>query len=168
MRRADGNAFSAAGWLLAELSLILMVVMMGSEGPANDDGLVPVAAPTAESSPEPTPTAAVPSPSPPPGLDTELNTFYVVMNDWNDAVAADELLGLIAASPDHRPGLILLFGVTLDPGRPTAGRDLASNMANLLVPSLPDPVVIRAFHQLPNPGHPLGEIRADIYYYQNR
>jgi hypothetical protein len=132
-RVSGDGAVGLAGWLFAELALLLMIIAVGSEG------VSPAATP-----PPAGPTTSTPSPKPTgdahqTGLrvDTKVFTVHVPPN------GAGAVEGFVAGlgqnvGPDERIGLILLFGT---PGDGRTGTGVSAQLRDLLVaaavPGLP-------------------------------
>lgn len=170
--RSTRNAFAASGWLLAEVALILMVIFQGSQSPTAPE------VPTGDSSvahPPPKPPSTDPTPPEddvtcrPAGLRRQPEEkASVVLGRGHDARAARTLVSRIAAGPGHRPGLILLFGVSYSSSSPNGGQAVSEDLARLISSSTfgrryrP---VIRPFLQVYGPQYRTGEVFADVYYF---
>lgn len=186
---AQRTAFGAAGLLLAEVALIMMLVFQGSQAPTatavDDDKTETVAVgstdptdvvdPTVTGIPvagaaEPA-TAEETEPCRPPGLrlrPTELPG--VVVRGRGDTRAARELVRRIGAGPERRPGLILLFGVSYDSAYPNGGVEVSEDVKRMLERSAfgrryrP---VIRPFLRVHSSAYRTGEVLADVYFLGN-
>ncbi|MEU3643282.1 hypothetical protein AB0E59_07890 [Lentzea sp. NPDC034063] len=126
-RRQPVNALGIAGWLFAELALVLMIVALGS------DDHVPAAAQPATSSAAPTPTSSTAAPE---GLSLTTKSFIMSV-DGSGAGVVDEFRRrlLDEVGPDARVGLILVFGKSRDPSVPTQGTLVSQQLKDLVVPA---------------------------------
>lgn len=160
-RRGTYFPVASAGWLMAELALILMIVMIGSQTP------LPVSAAT----PTPTPSVATPEASPPApsqpaapvGLVTDPKWFSAPLDGGHEAAGAS-LADQITQS-GIRPGLILLWGI----GSEQTGSAVSSGVRASLQPRLnaafdPDPA-IRAYYKGPSSQFARGRVYAEVFYY---
>lgn len=143
------------GWILAEISMVLVMVVLGSQfvtPPAND----PVA------TPPPTPTA----PATKLGISNEYKTCDVRMANGTDTAAARLLHECIMTKGQgRRPGLILLFGVAWSTKRPTSGEEVSGPMAELLTPMFGDDVPVMRSLMRSTLNHPTGKVMAEIFYF---
>lgn len=144
----DSGPLSVAGWLFAELALVLMVIAVGSE----------TAAPSA--TPPPTTT------SPPPttgtnelGLRLDTVTFMVFPSAGMVEEFRTSLAGQVA--PNQSVGLALLFGVA-DGGR--SGTQVSAGLRDLIVaagiPQMPSGEYIRPY--LGDEGGP-GAVKVELF-----
>lgn len=151
--RLRGNYVASAGWLMAELSLILMIVMIGSQTPL-----------PAVADPVPTPTPSLqPKPDLPVGLVTEPRWFNAPVDQGLDAAAAS--LADQVAHSGIRPGLILLWGI----GSEREGTAISAGVRTPLQPRLnaavdPDPA-IRAYYKGASSQFVRGRVYAEIFYF---
>lgn len=143
---------------MAELSLILMIVMLGSQTPL-----------PAVADPVPTPTPSVATPSEPPqpelpvGLVTESRWFDAALDQGLDAAAAS--LADQVTQSGIRPGLILLWGI----GSEREGTAISAGVRTPLQPRLnaavdPDPA-IRAYYKGASSQFVRGRVYAEIFYF---
>lgn len=155
-RQPDSSPLSVAGWLFAELALVLMVIAVGSE----------TAAPSA--------TPTTPAPSPPVTTTTgeegtnelglRLDTVIFTVSGADDGTGAvEEFRDLLAekVGPDHTVGLALMFGVA-DGGR--SGTQVSARLRDLVVaariPQLPSAEFIRPY--LGDEGGP-GAVKVELF-----
>ncbi|MDX8146920.1 hypothetical protein SK854_32730 [Lentzea sp. BCCO 10_0061] len=127
-RRQPVNALGIAGWLFAELALVLMIVALGS------DDHVPAAARPATPSASPAPTTS--TTASPEGLSLTTKSFIMSV-DGSSAGVVDEFRRrlLDEVGPDARVGLILVFGKSRDPSVPTQGTLVSQQLKDLVVPA---------------------------------
>lgn len=164
------SAFGAAGWLLAEVALILMVI---------SQGLVPPPKPASEQ-PPPT-TVEQPDdgndpdedkgPCVPPGINTEPERIEggLVLSGPSDRETATELIRRIKARSDRRAGVILIFGVTYNASDASAGTDVSEDLVDLLKQTRfyeKQTPAMRAFLQIYGPQYQPGEVLVDVYYFR--
>lgn len=103
------TAFGAAGWLFAELAMVLLVVVFGSETPAPVHQ-PPVTRPAASTTNRPAPTG---SGGAPVGLSLSTAKFTMaVPADGSGALDSFRRLLDATVGPNAQVGLILLFGVS--------------------------------------------------------
>ncbi|WP_367129150.1 hypothetical protein [Saccharothrix sp. HUAS TT1] len=126
-RQSDGGTLGPAGWLFAELALLLVVVVIGSEVPK----VRPVSDVASSSAPPPTS-----EPPRPQGLRLTPQTF--VMPVVPDEAVVDVFRERLTAAvgPDAQVGLVLLFG------RPRNGRLEDGVVVSEHLKSIIDPVDI--------------------------
>ena len=138
MRRGRGRdgagpaVLGAAGWLFAELAMVLTVVAIGSEQkPASvADERVP---PTTSSSPGSSTT--VPAPAVEAGLSLRSVRFTMPVPEDDRAVVATFAVELGRAAPTGTSvGLIILFG-TSDSGDPGEGVQVSKRVSALIGPA---------------------------------
>lgn len=157
------------GWILAELTMVLVLVVLGSEAvlPAGPEQSGPTPSPTTTLSEQPPSTPPAQSR---PGINTVFKTCKVVMESTKDKAAARALRRCILEKGEgKRPGLVLVFGVTWDPSRPTAGEEVSRPMVGLLKTLFgPDKPVLRAFMRSYSDHRQLGQVIAEAYYFQDR
>ncbi|KOX27095.1 hypothetical protein ADK67_14875 [Saccharothrix sp. NRRL B-16348] len=135
-RRAPAaGTLGTSGWLFAELALLLVVVVIGSEiSDHRPAASAPVAPPSAVGSPQ--------------GL--SLTTKKFLMPATPDAEAASRFRDLLTAEigPDAKVGLVLLFGVSRT-GSLGDGAVVSEHLLSLIVPAgipqLASAVDIRAY-----------------------
>ncbi|MGW4211220.1 hypothetical protein ACWEIJ_24730 [Lentzea sp. NPDC004789] len=125
-RHRPVSTLGVAGWLFAELALLLMIVALGSEERRS------VAEPVAPSSPPPTTSSAVA----PEGLSLTTESFIMHV-DPSGAGVVEEFGRNLAAKvgADGRVGLVLLFGRSRDPFTPTQGTVVSQQLKDLVVPA---------------------------------
>lgn len=149
---------SYAGWLLAELSLILMIVMIGSEAPlaAKPAEQTPTSTPT----PTPTPTVAVGLARKPLEIDASLSKGFK---------AAAESLHKQIKRKEVRPAFILLWGVGDSTTGPEKSRAVAPRLQDLLEKTFADAnTQIRAYYHGPRAGQwEVGRIYAEVFYFND-
>lgn len=127
-RRQPVNALGVAGWLFAELALVLMIVALGSEEHP------PSAQPVASSSaPSTTTTGTVVAPE---GLSLTSKSFTMHV-DASGAGVLEEFRRLLDSKvgADGRVGLILVFGKSREPSVPTRGTLVSQQLKDLVVPA---------------------------------
>ncbi|GAA4304528.1 hypothetical protein GCM10023148_58250 [Actinokineospora soli] len=135
-----------AGWLFAELALVLVVIVMGAEAPkpkASPPTPSPTATPRPTTSPRPTGKA------PQPGLRLD-SVLFTVPVPPNGGDAVERFKAGVAANVKRgeRIGLILLFGVsrTADSlGGTAVSRQLVDQLVAARVPGLPPVKHIRPY-----------------------
>lgn len=139
-RRGDLGALGAAGWLFAELALVLVVIAFGSEAP--------VPAPI-RSTGSPAIDVGVTTTTPPAseqGLRLDTVTFAVLVPADGTGVVEEFRAKLVEkVGQDQRIGLVLLFGVGRD-GR--AGPEVSRQLMDIIVaavPQVPRPEQIRPY-----------------------
>lgn len=128
-----------AGWLFADLALLLFIitVVVAADFPAEDTVAV---AEEVAASPEPSPTLA-----PEPGVEPEPRVFYVdtdapgIVSGESKAVddlidALDEDFAMLV-DQGYKVGFALTFGGAADPGY---GGDIAESANTALVKAFPD------------------------------
>lgn len=154
------TAFAAAGWLLAEVALILMVIFQGAQDPGE-------ATPNGSDSISPSPK---PTNCPPPGVQSTFDRIGgIVLDGPNDRSAARKLVARIKATANHRPGIILVFGVSYSASSPSSGTRVAEDLIDMVRDmSFYDrwKPAMRPFLQIYGPGFQTGEVFADVYYYE--
>ncbi|SFR24784.1 hypothetical protein SAMN04488564_10868 [Lentzea waywayandensis] len=127
-RRQPVNALGVAGWLFAELALVLMIVALGS------DEHVPAAessTPSASASLTPTTTSAAAAPE---GLSLTTRSFIMSVDGSGTGVVDEFRRRLLdEVGPDGRVGLILVFGKSRDPSVPTQGTLVSQQLKDLVV-----------------------------------
>lgn len=155
------------GWILAELTMVLVIVVLGSEM------VLPAAGGQTGPSHSPPTSSAGPSSSATPkpkkaGINTNFETCEDVMRSPKDKKAANRLHRcIVGKGKGKRPGLILVFGVTWDPSRPTAGEEVSGPTIELLKPLFkPDTPVMRAFMRSYLKHRTPGKVIAEAYYFQ--
>lgn len=149
----------SAGWLMAELAMILMLIMAGSEG----------ASQMARSQPPPTPVETTPSPtSTPVGQPGLVPDPLMLKTPWRDGdyrTEAQDLADQIAAK-QVQPGLVLLWGI----GSEKEGQKRAAGVRTFLQPLLDSKFAvtpaIRAYYKgtkerVFEPDH----VYAEIFYF---
>ena len=152
------NQLSLAGWLLAELSLILMIVMVGSEVPTAAHPPVP-----AQSTP-----SATPKPTKPPvkrGLSSEPLKISAPIHD-DAGKAADSLVRQIKKK-HVTPGLLLLFGIGTQESGPDVSRLVKQKLAPLLNHAYSPNPPIRAYYKGPSRKFSAGRVYAEVFYFNN-
>lgn len=166
-RRGEGaDPLSLAGWLFAELAMVLVIIAFGTQ--FNPTPATPAATPTAS-----TPSTTVPTSTPVPepgsnGLALKPVKFVMHVAD-NGAGAAREFANQLAARriPDGDIGLILLFGVARD-GVLGNGVAVSKQFAGLIrqapPPQLARDVVIREFLGGLDEGRP-GDVVIELYQF---
>jgi hypothetical protein len=128
-RRQPVNALGVAGWLFAELALVLMIVALGS-----DDHTPAAAQPaTSSASPAPTTTSGTAAQE---GLSLTTRSFVMPV-DASGVGVVDEFRRrlLDEVGPDARVGLVLVFGKSRDPSVPTQGTLVSQQLKDLVVPA---------------------------------
>lgn len=149
------STMSYAGWLLAELSLVLMIVMVGSEAPRAATQPAPTTAPTPK--PTPSPTRSVKS-----GLAQKPLDIDASMSK-GPASAARSLHGQIKQKR-IRPAFILLWGIgTADTG-PKQSRAVAARLRRELAKTFDADPLIRAYYHPPTKWK-LGRVYAEVFYF---
>jgi len=146
---------SYAGWLLAELSLILMVVMIGSETPL------------AVSPPDVTPPTTPTAPSDPPvavGLAKKPLTIDSSMS--KGAGAAAKSLHKKIKKKKIRPAFLLLWGIGNESTGPEISREVAEKLQPLLNKTFNSHPLIRAYYHPPTKWK-LGRIYAEVFYFND-
>ncbi|MEJ2857634.1 MULTISPECIES: hypothetical protein [unclassified Saccharothrix] len=156
VRRESDGGLGSAGWLFAELALVLVVIAFGSELPPARQ-----AVPTPSPSPGTTTTAA-PSPGvQQEGLVLESVVFFVDVPPGGAGVLdafRREMDGRVL--PDQRIGLVQLFGV---PRGSVSGPDVSRELMRAVVgqvPKLPREQQIRPF--LGDEGGP-GTVKVELF-----
>ncbi|CAL9494419.1 hypothetical protein SUDANB95_03285 [Actinosynnema sp. ALI-1.44] len=155
-RREGDGGLGAAGWLFAELALVLVVIAFGSELPPSRS-----AVPTPSPSPGPTPSTAPSSEVRQEGLVLESVVFFVNVPPGGAGVL-DAFRGELDARvlPNQRVGLVQLFGV---PRGGTSGPDVSRELMRAVVgqvPKLPREQQIRPF--LGDEGGP-GTVKVELF-----
>ena len=158
------------GWILAELTMVLVIVVLGSQA------ALPASAPEPGATPSPAPSGSGGAPThgldgpdeTKPGIDTDFRTCEVRMRSVKDQRAARRLHRCIVKKGEgRRAGLTLLFGVSWEPSRPTAGEEVSNPMAHLLEPLFgKDAPVMRAFMRSYLKHPTTGLVIAETYYFQ--
>ena len=165
MSRRSLNGAGTAGWLMADLFLILTVMAGISQGTHPDAGVAsPSPSPTASPSPEPSSTAT-PSPTIPPGISQE--SFTELGGDSGFDFGPDQHQALLDAilkpykeGTYGRPGIVLVFGVA-------QGSSSGTEVSQQAIDSLRgkeglEQAVFRNYLRLH--GDP-GELHAEVFYY---
>jgi hypothetical protein len=112
VRTATGS-LSAAGWLYAELAMVLVIVAIGSEAPAAPAPPRPAVTTSA------TPTV---KPGSQQGIGLTPVKFVMPVESSDDAVLRTFVSELDRrVGPDGKVGLILLFGTSRNPSAPVQG-----------------------------------------------
>ncbi|MBM7773991.1 hypothetical protein JOD54_004195 [Actinokineospora baliensis] len=161
--RGDHGALGVAGWLFAELALVLVVIAFGSEAlppprVAADPGApVTTTTPPTTSSPPPV-TTTTPTAS---GLRLDTVVFFVLV-PANGAGALESFQDQLNAllGPDQRIGLILLFGKERGG---FSGTDVSRQLTDIVVgrvPRLPRVEQIRPY--LGDEGAP-GTVKVELF-----
>jgi hypothetical protein len=129
-RRAEApGGLGAAGWLFAELALLLVVVVVGSE--VSDPRPRPeVAERTAA---EPVPPTSVGA-APPEGLSLRTEKFLMPATGDGEAVGRFTALLTEEIGPDAEVGLVLLFGVSRT-GELGDGAAVSGHLKSLIEPA---------------------------------
>lgn len=144
----------SAGWLMAELAMILMIIMAGSEGAS----LI--------ADPQPTP-----APSSMPTGQRGLTLDPLMLNtQWRNGdyrADAQDLADQIAANKVE-PGLILLWGI----GSEEEGQERAAGVRTYLQPLLDNRLAvkpaIRAYYKGPKEGvFEREHVYAEIFYFKS-
>lgn len=148
--------FGRAGWLLAELSLVLMVVALGAEA-------VVTTRSTSSSH-------VVIPPEPPRIVGIDRKNFadtHVVTRFAGDPVAAREAIRLIKSlGKGRRPGLILMFGVTRNRSDADNGTVVADQLRDSMKAYLEkNDILVRTFLRKWKPGLEEGRVNIDVYYF---
>lgn len=143
-RRATASGtLGVAGWLFAELALLLVVVVIGSE---ISDPRPVTAAPTSTSTT--TTTTPPPSVGAPQGLSLTSRKFRMPATPDAEAVAKFRDLMTAEIGPDAKVGLVLLFGVSRT-GSLGDGAVVSEHLRSLVVPAgitqLASAVDVRAY-----------------------
>lgn len=151
-RRLGQGPVAIAGWLMAELSLVLMIVMIGSQAPA------PV-----EFAPEPATTPSRAEPVSQAGLVTEPMWLEASLDGGPGAAAAS--LAEQVRSSGVRPGLVLVWGI----GNERTGTAVSSAVRKELQWRLdgavdPDPAS-RAYYKGPSDKFHSDQVYAEIFYF---
>jgi hypothetical protein len=148
-RDADGG-FGAAGWLFAELALVLVIIAVASEAP-------PLAA-VAPPPPVSTPTEGL-------ALKTDKFTMFVPADGQRVVETFTERL-VAKVGPNARVGLVLLFGVSRSPDQPLQGSLVAQRLKELIepagIPQLRAAVDIRAYLGGREDGQP-GDVTVELF-----
>lgn len=147
-RSSRTSAMSYAGWLLAELSLILMIVMIGSETPLTVN------------QPEPTRTST-PTPTVPSGLSLEPLEVDASMAEGAEA-AAKSIHEQIKES-GVRPAFILLWGVG---NSSKDSQAVKPKLGPLLYKTFEANPLIRAYYHPPTKWK-LGRVYAEVFYFND-
>lgn len=153
-RDADG-AFGAAGWLFAELALVLVIIAVGSEVPR------PLAAAA------PAPQVPAPARFPAEGLSLETAKFTMFVPADGQGVVETFREQLVAkVGPDARVGLVLLFGVSRNSNQPIQGTLVAQRLKELIepagIPQLRTTADIRAYLGGREDGQP-GDVTVELF-----
>jgi hypothetical protein len=134
-----------AGWLFAELALVLMVIAVGSETTA-PSATPTVTVTTSAPSPSVTTTTGVPGTN---ELGLRLDTvIFMVSLSGDGSGAVEEFRNLLTerVGPNHTVGLALLFGVA-DGG--SSGTQVSGRLRDLIVaariPQMPSAEFIRPY-----------------------
>lgn len=147
------SAMSYAGWLLAELSLILMIVMIGSTEPR----AAAPSRPTVTGTPTPTPTKAAGLAQRPLEIDASMAKGPVT--------AAKSLRNQIK-NKKLRPAFILLWGIGNESTGPKQSRAVAKKLQPMLNKSFDSAPLIRAYYHPPTKWK-LGRIYAEVFYFND-
>lgn len=170
------GGFAAAGWLLAEVALVLMVIFQGAQAtgratPADtdisdrgDDGKGEGDSGEDDSDDD--------VKCPAPGVRRTYDRLEgVVLDGSGDRSAARELIRKIDATKKHRPGIMLIFGVSYDAGSPDSGTVVANDLTALIkATSFYErwKPAMRPFFQKYSSSYQTGEVIVDVYYYRPR
>ncbi|GLZ40795.1 hypothetical protein [Actinokineospora sp. NBRC 105648] len=137
-----GGALSAAGWLFAELAMVLVIVAVGSEAtPPQRAAAVPTTTPP--STPPPTPGA-------PEGLALTSRKFTMGL-PADDREVLDSFVRELNAivAPQGKVGLILLFGTSRNANAPAQGTRLSERLKGVVqragIPQLRSVAEIRPY-----------------------
>lgn len=153
-RRDGDGGLGSAGWLFAELALVLVVIAFGSE-------LHPSGSAEPTPAPPPTTTTAPPSGVRQEGLVLESVVFFVDVPPGGAGVLDAFRRELDArVLPNQRVGLVQLFGV---PRGGTSGPDVSRELMRAVVgqvPRLPREQQIRPF--LGDEGGP-GTVKVELF-----
>lgn len=158
IRRRDshrpGGVLNAAGWLYAELAMVLVIVAIGSESPAAPTTPPPAAPPTQPAEPgSPKGLALTPVKftMPAPSDDT------AVLDTFKEQLAR-------TVGPDANVGLILLFGASRNPNVPVQGIRVSERVKAIVagagLPQLRTTVEIRPYFG--GTGQP-GEVTVEMF-----
>lgn len=157
---AQDGAFGAAGWLFAELALVLAIVAFASERPGRIDSAPGKGSGVAPSSAAP-PTAVAPE-----GLSLTSQTMVIAVPANGNGVIANFQRQLDAlVGPNARVGLVLIFGVSRT-GEPRQGVAVARLLRDLIketgIRQLPGNCDIRAYFGDASDGQP-GDALVEIF-----
>jgi len=160
-RDADG-VFGAAGWLFAELALVLMIIAVGSEQLDNPAQAEHPTTPVTTTTEPP----SVPPPSP-EGILLKSVKFTMPVPVNGDGVVErfrQELDKAVGAN--GRVGLILLFGVSRNPSEPMEGTGVSGRLKELITPAglpqLRSTVDIRPYLGGNDDGQP-GDVTVELF-----
>jgi hypothetical protein len=165
-RRDTESAFGAAGWLFAELAMVLVIIAIGSEK-IDKSAQVEHSPPPITTTQATTPPSAPVPPSRPEGLSLRTTTFTmsVPANSYGVVETFRQRL-LDTVGTNSRVGLILLFGVSRNPNQPIEGTQVSEQLKELIepagIPQLRSTVDIRAYLGDKSDGQP-GDVTVELF-----
>lgn len=158
-----------AGWLFADLMLVIVIVAMGGQSDPLAAGAPKLVVSTRHASPtpKPTPTTAKPSPSPtftgPPSLERTPQVFDVQAAQGDDATLTRQITAALARYRGRRAGFVMTFGWGSDSGSDTAYATEVNGLLNRIAPGIfPVGTPEQAFIDL---GSPSGGAKVEIFLF---
>ncbi|MGW6937029.1 hypothetical protein ACWGE0_43755 [Lentzea sp. NPDC054927] len=126
---SDAGILGAAGWLFAELALLLAIVALGS-GTAADNSPATITPPSSA-----TP-STTPGKSHSEGLSLTSVKFTMGVSADDAAVVSTFTTNLTnVVGPQAKVGLIMLFGTSANPTSPVAGTLISERVKRLIAPA---------------------------------
>lgn len=173
----EWSPLALSGWLLADLALLLVIIVMGSQSPTEI-----VAQPSPSVSPHPSythtaapaPSSPTPRPSAAPthqkGLDPHSTTFSLLARSTSQAEldrVSTEVTTQVRSKAHGRPvGLIFVFGTALrgqspNSGQSTLARPIAQRVADRLHL---DTRLVRPYLTVSGGSSPYGDVTVEVFF----